>query len=391
MKDFQKNEEQPIVAPSRKLRIGITHGDPNGIGYEVIFKAFSEPMMLDLCTPIIYGSTKMAHHHHHAISAKVNFHPITVATEAKSEQLNVLHCVPEDIKVEFGQATSEAGRAAFLALERAVSDYKAGLIDAIVTAPINKNAIQSEDFDFKGHTEYFAHRFGSQTSPLMLLCSNNLRVALATTHLPVREVASHLSIELLQEKLQTLHQSLLQDFLIPSPRIAVLSLNPHCGDNGLLGAEEKDIIEPAISQAQHMGIPCYGPYAADGFFGKGLYRHFDAILAMYHDQGLAPFKALADGDGVNFTAGLNYVRTSPDHGTAFDIAGQGQADESSMRHAIYMALDVVRNRTFDTASRSNPLPKLYHEHREDQGRARRFPSAPYQVHDTAPQKTQKEV
>ncbi len=391
MKELNHHEEQTPTAPSRKLRIGITHGDPNGIGYEVIFKTFAEPMMLELCTPIVYGGSKIAQQHHHTIGAKVNFHPIAVATEAKADLLNVLNCVQEAVNIDLGKATPEAGRAAFIALERAVSDYKAGLIDAIVTAPINKNSIQSDEFVFKGHTEYFAHRFEANTEPLMILCNDRLRVALATTHLALRDVSDALSIELLQEKLQTLHQSLLHDFLIPAPRIAVLSLNPHCGDGGLLGREEATIIVPAIAESQGNGIPCYGPYAADGFFGKGLYKHFDAILAMYHDQGLAPFKALTDGDGVNFTAGLDYVRTSPDHGTAFDIAGHGVADESSMRHAIYMALDIVRNRNFDKVAHSNPLPKLYHEHREDQGRSRRFASSTRQVNTTAPQKTQTEV
>lgn len=382
------SEKEPLkqTTTTRRLRLGITQGDTNGVGYEVIFKVFSDPMMCELCTPIVYGSAKVATAHRQALGIKAPFQTITTAMEAKNDRLNLIDCCEEEIPVEFGKVSSHAGRAALLSLEQAVSDYRVGNIDAIVTAPINKWAIQSDDFTFKGHTEYLADRFEAEVSPLMILCSDSLRVALATTHLPLREVAGALSEDLLLDKLKALYHSLRHDFLVPDVRIAVLSLNPHAGDEGLIGKEEIQVITPAIERAQAEGVSAYGPYAADGFFGKGLYRHFDAVLAMYHDQGLAPFKALSAGEGVNFTAGLDCVRTSPDHGTAFDIAGTGKADERSFRKAVYMAIDIVRNRRFDAEATAHPLPKLYQEHREDAGRHRRpplFGSTPTEHHSTS--------
>ena len=350
---------------SEKLKVGITHGDINGVGYEVILKAFEDPTMLELCTPIIYGSPKVATYHRKAIDCPTNFTIINNASEAHSAKLNILTCVDDELKVELGTPTEEAGKAALDALERALADYREGLIDVLVTAPINKNTIQSDNFRFPGHTEYIQERVGEGEKALMILMKNELRVALVTGHLPINAIASTLTKELIQEKLTIFEQALRRDFLIDKPRIAVLALNPHAGDDGLIGTEEQEIIIPALNEMKEQGMFCYGPYPADGFFGSDTFTKFDGILAMYHDQGLAPFKALAMEEGVNYTAGLPIVRTSPAHGTAYDIAGKGVASEASLRHAIYAALDIYRNRLRDEEAHQNPLKKLYHEKRDD--------------------------
>lgn len=350
---------------SEKLRVGITHGDINGVGYEVILKAFENSTMLDLCIPIVYGSPKVATYHRKAIDSPTAFTIINKADEASRAKLNILSCVDDEAKVELGNPTEEAGKAALAALERALADYREGLIDVLVTAPINKNTIQAENFRFPGHTEYIQERVGEGEKALMILMKDELRVALVTGHVPVSNIASALTKELIQEKLTIFEQSLKRDFLIEKPRIAVLALNPHAGDGGLIGTEEQDIIIPAMAEMKEKGMFCYGPYPADGFFGSEQYTKFDGILAMYHDQGLAPFKALAMEEGVNYTAGLPIVRTSPAHGTAYDIAGKGVASELSLCHAIYTALDVHRNRIFYDAARVNPLKKQYHEKRDD--------------------------
>lgn len=350
---------------SEKLKVGITHGDINGVGYEVILKAFEDSTMLDLCTPIIYGSPKVATYHRKAIGCQTNFSIINHANEASPNKLSVLICVDDEAKVELGQPTEEAGKAALDALERALADYREGLIDVLVTAPINKHTIQADNFHFPGHTEYIQERVGEEQKALMILMRDELRVALVTGHLPVNAIASTITQELIQEKLAIFETSLRQDFLIDKPRIAVLALNPHAGDNGLIGTEEQEIIIPAMAEMKAKGMFCYGPYPADGFFGSDQYTKFDGILAMYHDQGLAPFKALAMEDGVNYTAGLPIVRTSPAHGTAYDIAGKGLASPASLRHAIYVALDVYRNRITDAEAHRNPLRKQYHEKRDD--------------------------
>ena len=349
----------------KKIKIGITHGDPNGIGYEVILKAFSDPAMLDLCTPVIYGSPKVAAYHRKALDLQANFVIVNSAEEVEHERLNLVPCTAEEVKIDFGQDTAEAGRAALAALERAIIDWRAGLIDVMVTAPINKHSIQSDTFHFPGHTEFIQERVGDGQEALMVLMNDQLRVALVTTHLPISQVAEAVTEERVLARLRAFHLALRRDFGISNPRIAVLALNPHCGDNGLLGSEEQTVLAPAMAQAAQEHISCFGPFAADGFFGTRQYEHFDGVLAMYHDQGLAPFKVLAMNDGVNFTAGLPIVRTSPDHGTAFDIAGQGVADESSFRQAIYTAIDVYRNRQNWDEAYQNPLPKLYQERRED--------------------------
>lgn len=354
-------QAEPVEVPV----VAITPGDTNGVGYEVIMKTFAEPMMCDLCTPIIYGNPKTMTYHRKALGIDVNYTVIQHPTEAVEGRLNVLAVSDDEIKIDFGQSSQEAGRAALQSLEAAMADYREGNYDVLVTAPINKHSIQSDEFHFPGHTEYIEQRVGDGDKALMILLNDRVRVALATTHLPISEIASHLTTEGILEKLRLLHKTLCRDFLITHPRIAVLALNPHAGDDGLLGQEEKDIIQPAIDQANAEHIDVYGPYPADGFFGSAAYEHYDAILAMYHDQGLAPFKVLAMDDGVNFTAGLPIIRTSPDHGTAYDIAGKSQADENSFRQAVYLAIDVWRNRQRYDEAFENPLPKLYHERRED--------------------------
>ena len=350
---------------NRKIRVGITHGDINGIGYEVILKAFADLTMLELCTPIVYGSPKVATYHRKAMDIQANFSIINEANEALDGKLSILNCVDDELKVELTAATPDAGKAALDALERALQDYREGLIDVLVTAPINKHTIQSDAFHFPGHTEYIEERVGDRKKALMILLKDDFRVALVTGHIPVKDIATTITKELIMEKLSIFHRSLKQDFGIDCPRIAVFSLNPHAGDNGVIGTEESEVIIPAMHEMIAKGIQCFGPYPADGFMGSGNFTHFDGILAMYHDQGLAPFKALAMDEGVNFTAGLPIVRTSPAHGTAYDIAGQGIASESSFRQAIYTAIDVYRNRVIEREIHARPLRKQYHERRDD--------------------------
>lgn len=352
------------------LRVGITHGDTNGVGYEIILKAFAEQTMFEVCTPVVFGSAKIGSYHRKALGIETQFHFVNSAKDAVDGRLNLVNCFDNDVNVEFGRTSQEAGRAAYWALEAATEALKNGEIDVLVTAPICKNAIQSPDFPFAGHTEYLANRIGGGNEPLMVLANDVMRVALVTTHLPISEVAAAITKENVAKKIRQLNKSLQHDFLISAPRIAVLGLNPHNGDDGVMGHEEKEAIAPAVQEAVEQGIQCFGPYPADGFFGAGMFSHFDAVLAMYHDQGLAPFKALSMDNGVNVTAGLPYVRTSPDHGTAFDIAGCNKASEASFRQAIYTAIDIHRNRKADDEARKNPLPKLYHERKEDGNRNR---------------------
>lgn len=350
---------------NRKIRVGITHGDINGVGYEVILKTFSDPTMLELCTPVIYGSPKVAAYHRKAMEIPTNFSIVNTAEDAQDGRVNVVNCIEEELKVELAKPTPEAGKAALTALEKALADYRDGLFDVLVTAPINKHTIQSETFHFPGHTEYIEERVGDGQKALMILLKGDFRVALVTGHVPVRDIPGMLTKELIMEKMEIFHQSLKKDFGIDNPRIAVFSLNPHAGDHGLLGTEEEEIIIPAMKEMIAKGVQCFGPYPADGFMGSGNYTHFDGILAMYHDQGLAPFKALAMDEGVNFTAGLPIVRTSPAHGTAYDIAGKGIASEDSFRQAVYVAMDVFRNRAWEKEISARPLRKQYYEKRDD--------------------------
>ena len=348
-------EEKDKVKKSKKIKVGISQGDINGIGYEVIIKSLLDNRIFEQFTPILYGSSKVLTYHRKAINVN-NFSMYNIKTpaDANLKRANIINCLDDNIRVELGKSTKMAGEASFLSLEKATDDLKNGLIDVLVTAPINKNNIQIEGFNFPGHTEYLKEKFGAE-EVLMLMVSENLRVGVVTGHLPLKEVPATVSKEKILNKLRILHHSLIQDFVVTNPRIAVLGLNPHAGDKGLLGSEEQDIIIPAIEAARNEGIMALGPYAADGLFGSDDFSKFDAILAMYHDQGLAPFKALAFSTGVNYTAGLPVVRTSPAHGTAFEIAGKGLADEQSFRQAMFLAVDIFRNRKKYEEVSKNPL------------------------------------
>lgn len=342
---------------TEKIIIGITHGDINGIGYEVMLKALEDSRILELFTPVIYGSTKVAAFYKRQLDLNgVQFSTIQSIAQLQHKRINLINCVDDDIKVEIGLSTQEAGTSALNALKMATEDLKKGHIHTLVTAPINKDNIQAEDFQFPGHTEYLGKNFGGSDKALMMLVSNNLRIAVATGHIPLSEVAQTINKELIINKLSILNQALQCDFGIIKPRIAVLGLNPHSGDNGLIGNEENDIIIPALKEAEEKGWLCFGPFPPDGFFGSEQYRGFDAILAMYHDQGLIPFKTLAMDSGVNYTAGLSVVRTSPDHGTAYDIAGKNIASKTSLVEALYLACDIYRKRQVEIAINENPLP-----------------------------------
>ncbi|NCC88219.1 MAG: 4-hydroxythreonine-4-phosphate dehydrogenase PdxA [Clostridia bacterium] len=326
-----------------KIKLGITHGDINGISYEIMIKALSEPRLLNSFTPIIYGSPKVLAYYKKAFNSNIITNTISSADEAKSKQISIINCNSEDIRVEIGKSTEMAGLAAYQALEKATDDLKNNRIDVLVTAPINKNNIQAAGFNFPGHTEYLAKEFGNDEH-LMILMNEVIKIGVVTGHIPIKDIASTITNDLIINKLNILNESLKNDFLISRPKIAILSLNPHCGDNGVIGMEENEVIIPAIMQAKESGILAFGPYSADGFFGASEFKKFDAVLAMYHDQGLAPFKVIAFDDGVNFTAGLPIVRTSPAHGTAYDITGENIASFQSFRNALYLAIDIYKNR-----------------------------------------------
>ncbi|WP_337040959.1 4-hydroxythreonine-4-phosphate dehydrogenase PdxA [Emticicia sp. 17c] len=333
------------MSEQHKPVIGISIGDFNGIGPEVILKAVGGNRLNKLCTPVIYGSGKIINRYRQQLELKDwQFFTIQKIEQINHKQVNVINCMNDQaLEVQPGKITPEAGKLAFEALKRAVQDLKAGKIDALVTAPINKHNIQNEEFTFPGHTEYLAKEFDVE-DVLMFMVSEKLKVGVVTGHLPLEQVKSKITKELIIKKIEQINTSLKRDFSIQKPKIAVLGLNPHAGENGLLGNEEKDTIQPALVEIKKKGLLVFGPFPADGFFGTAAWKQYDAVLAMYHDQGLMPFKMLAFENGVNFTAALPKVRTSPDHGTAYDIAGKNQADESSMIHAIYTAIDVVRNR-----------------------------------------------
>ena len=340
-----------------RLKIGITQGDANGVGWEIILKALSDVAMTDLCTPVVYGTKHIADFYASRLHdiEPVQFNICESAAEAKRGRVNLIECGNADTRVDMGHESIDGAKAAIAALERASADLREGEIDAVVTAPINKEAMQKAGFGFTGHTEYFASVLGGE--PMMMMCSELLRVALMTVHIPVEKVASSLSKENIVEALKSLRLTLKRDFGVVEPRIAVLALNPHAGDGGLLGSQEDTIIRPAVLEACEAGVLAFGPLAADGLFASGAYRKYDAVLAMYHDQGLAPFKTLSP-DGVNFTTGLAKVRTSPDHGVAYDISGKGVADPQSMRNAIYAAIDIVRNREAYNHWSANPLQRF---------------------------------
>ena len=338
-----------------KIVVGISQGDINGISYEVIIKALMDNRIFDFCIPVVYGSAKVAAYHRKALNiANFSFNNVKSAEEANLKRANIINCLDDNVRVELGKSTDIAGESSLISLEDAVKDLKEGKIDVLVTAPINKDNVQSEKFNFPGHTEYLTKESESKES-LMLMVSENLKVGVVTTHIPLNKVAESITEELILNKLRIMNKTLIQDFRIRKPKIAVLGLNPHAGDNGLLGTEEVDIVIPAINKAKEEGILALGPYPADGFFGSDNFKKFDAVLAMYHDQGLTPFKALAFNSGVNYTAGLDFIRTSPGHGTAYEIAGLGKASEISFRNAIYLACDIFRNRTEYKEISDDPL------------------------------------
>ncbi len=347
-----------------KLKIGITQGDTNGIGWEVILKTFADMRMAELCTPIIYGTEAAANFYRKTIAdlEPIQFHFCNSAAEAKRGRVNFVRCGDNDLAVEPGKISPSAGKAAVAALKAAAEDLKAGYLAAVVTAPINKESVQSDEWHFTGHTEFFAKELEGE--PMMIMCSERLRVGLVTIHIPVAEVSKNITKEKILASLTTLRQTLKQDFGVVEPRIAVLALNPHAGDGGLLGQEEQEIIKPAIVEAFEGGTLAFGPFPADGLFANGGYAKYDAVLAMYHDQGLTPFKTLSP-DGVNFTAGLSAVRTSPDHGVAYDIAGQDKADAQSMRNAIYETIDIVGRRRAWGEWTANPLQHFEREKGRD--------------------------
>ncbi|MGQ8337345.1 4-hydroxythreonine-4-phosphate dehydrogenase PdxA [Sunxiuqinia sp. A32] len=341
----------------QKIKIGISQGDINGIGYEVIMKTLSDARILEMCTPIVYGSPKVAAYHRKALDMNnFNFNNIRTANEADPKRANIINCIDDNIRVELGKSSDIAGEASYMALDAAVQDLKSGLIDALVTAPINKDNIQSEKFNFPGHTEFLAEQFESKDY-LMLMVSEMMKIGVVTSHVPLAQVPELITEKLILNKLRIMANTLEKDFSIKKPRIAVLGLNPHAGDGGLLGSEEKDVIIPAIEKAKEDGILALGPYPTDGFFGSGDYTKFDAILAMFHDQGLTPFKLISFEKGVNYTAGLPVIRTSPSHGTAFDIAGEDKASPDSFRQALYLAIDVHKSRELYKEISKNPLKK----------------------------------
>lgn len=338
---------------SDKIKVGISVGDTNGIGIEIILKTFEDNRMLDFCTPIIFGSNKVVSSHKKAINSNTQVHGIDNLKNLVHNKLNLLNIWKETINVTFGEANEKSGKYAFESLERATKALKEGDIDILLTAPINKHNIQSETFSFQGHTEFLEEHLEGES--LMILMCKDLKIGLITGHIPLSKVAETISPELISRKVDIMHNCLKQDFQKSKPRIAVLSLNPHCGDHGVIGMEDDEIIKPTIEKIKETGKLVYGPYAADSFFGTENYKNFDGVLAMYHDQGLAPFKALSFGSGVNFTAGLNKVRTSPDHGTAYEIAGKGIADNNSFEEALFTGISIFKTRREYTSLIENRL------------------------------------
>lgn len=338
-----------------KIRVGITHGDYNGIGYEIIMKTFSDSGMNEFFIPIVYGSSKAAAYYRKTLNMEYfNFNLINDASEANPKRTNLINVISDNVKVEIGVPSHIAGTASVNALDAAVADLNEGKIDVIVTCPINKFNSYSEEHNFPGHTEYFANKYNAENF-MMLMVNDIMKIGFVTGHIPIKDVADTINKELILKKLSIINESLKNDFIIRSPRIAVLSLNPHNGDNGLLGEEEKNIISPAIEEAKQEGILAFGPYSSDGLFASGTFKEFDAVLAMYHDQGMIPFKSIGFMGGVNYTAGLSIIRTSPAHGTAYDIAGKGIASPTSLREAIFLASDIYFNRKEQEEISANPL------------------------------------
>ena len=338
-----------------KIKLGISIGDLNGIGGELVIKTFEDSRMLEFCTPVIYASVKTLSFFKKHFESSIDFNSIQTAEKAVESKVNVITVWKDDVKINFGEEDLIIGSYAIKSLQAAVKDLKDDQIDVLVTAPINKHNIQSEDFKFPGHTDYLAQQLEGDS--LMFMVSDNLKVGLLTDHVPVSEVSKQITPESIENKISIIYNSLVQYFNIRLPKIAVLGLNPHTGDNGVIGNEDDEVLRPTLQAIKNRGKVVYGPYSADSFFGSKNYKNFDAILATYHDQGLIPFKTLAFGSGVNFTAGLSKVRTSPDHGTAYEIAGKGVADISSFKEAIFSAISIFRNRQMNQKLTSNPLTK----------------------------------
>lgn len=333
-----------MSSKNENVKVGVSVGDINGVGMEVIMKTFKDNRALDNITAVVYGSARLTSYYKKTLGYhQFNFVKVDSADNAKSNKANLINVWEDEVKITMGESTEDGGAYALKSLEAATADLAAGKIDVLVTGPINKNNIQSDNFTFPGHTEYLT-KYANAEESLMLMVDDNLRIGVATNHIPLKDVSEFLTKEIIINKVKLMANTLIKDFGVNKPRIAVLGLNPHAGDDGLLGSEEEEVIIPALEALNEEGILAYGPYAADGIFGSGNYNKFDAVIAMYHDQGLVPFKALSGGNGVNFTAGLPIVRTSPDHGTAFDIAGKGNASEDSFRKAMFTAVDIFKHR-----------------------------------------------
>ncbi|WP_299678188.1 4-hydroxythreonine-4-phosphate dehydrogenase PdxA [uncultured Dokdonia sp.] len=326
----------------QKIKVGISIGDLNGIGTEIVFKTFADSMMLDFCTPILFASVKTLSYIKKVLGSQISLHGIDSVSKALEGKVNVLNVWKEPVKIAFGEATEETGKYALKSFVRATKALKEGEVDVLVTAPINKATVQTDEFKFPGHTDYLAKELKGDA--MMLMATDSLKVGLLTDHVAVKDVPFHITPEVITQKVETLYKTLQSDFGIHLPKIALLGINPHVGDNGVIGDEDDKVLIPTLEKIRDTGKIVYGPYAADSFFGSGNYKNFDAILAAYHDQGLIPFKTLSFGKGVNYTAGLDQIRTSPDHGTAYEIAGQNKADHGSFREAVFMAIEMYRKR-----------------------------------------------
>ncbi len=340
---------------SEKIKLGISIGDLNGIGCEVVLKTFEDARMLDFCTPIIFASNKVISFQKNELGLEINYNGIQEVSKALDGKINVLNVWKDAPEITFGEATAQGGEYALKSLVAAVDALKKDEIDVLVTAPINKNNIQTKDFNFPGHTDYLAKELEGES--LMFMVTDSLKVGLLTDHVAVKDAPAAITSKLVKSKIKTIENSLKMDFGIRKPRIALLGINPHSGDNGVIGKEDDEVLKPVIKELMDAGHLVYGPYSADSFFGSDAYKNFDAILAAYHDQGLIPFKTLSFGKGVNYTAGLRKVRTSPDHGTAYEIAGKGKADHSSFKEAVFTALQIFKNREEYRELTSNPLKK----------------------------------
>lgn len=355
---------------NQKIRVAITHGDTNGIGYELIFKSFAEPEMLELCTPIVYGSPKVAAYYRKAMNLPGQFSIIQKAEDAMDGRINLLAAVEDEVKVDMGMPTDESGKAAVKALDRAMTDYRNGLYDVLVTAPVNNGNAQIESYPFQGHKSYIETCLGDGNKGLSILVGGDLRIASVTEKMPLKEATAGITTEAIIEKVMLMQQTLKRDFLITNPRIAVLSLNPKSNEDDSCGTEEREIIIPAVDALAEKGVQAFGPYATDEFFGKGYFTEFDGVMAMYHDQATTPFHSLYTEDGVVYIAGLPIVCAAADVTPCFSIAGTGEADEASFRHAIYLAVDAFRCRKDYDEAIEDPLPKLYHEKRDESEKVR---------------------